>query len=134
MRYEEHEESHVRNRKYGAPDVFPVSIHGTDAHAPPKTTIAQEKRFLKGQLPSQSPDGERYYEHSEILTGADYMKGSRTPGMGGGNKTNFARLGEGGKNDKVGPGTYQPNVSTAAKTSALDGALRPLQRRATSLG
>ena len=47
----------------------------------------------------------RYYSHCHIMTGEDYMKGSTTTSLGKGNKTDFGKLGEGGRNARVGPCT-----------------------------
>jgi len=118
-------------RALSAPDIWPGRIGATDGHVPPKTTIPQDGRFKSNLTPSQSPNEKYYYAHCKILTGEDYMRNSTTTSLGKGTKTDFGRLGEGGRNARVGPGTYEPNVSTAKATSSLDGSLRPIQRRAT---
>jgi hypothetical protein len=117
-------------RKLSDPNAFPGIGHEWGGHVPPRTTLPQGERFpKKGRSVSQSPEGDLYYSHCTILTADDYMKASLTPSLGKGQKTNFSKSGEGGRNARVGPGSYDPLTSASKSTSALDGALRPLHRR-----
>jgi hypothetical protein len=90
--------------------------------APKFGTFGTGERFAYKAV-SHSPDGEMYYVHSKIMMAEDYQNASRTCGMGGGQKTDFANPGKIGRNHRtqVSPVTYNPVSSMAKKTSALDG-------------
>jgi hypothetical protein len=124
-------------RKLSDPNAFPGIGHEW-THPSPPNCLPKGERFRASMPPSQSPDKDLYYSHNmkrkgdpktgPLVTADDYIRPHVTPTLGKGQKTNFARIGEGGRNSRVGPGSYDPLTSAAKSTSAMDG-LRALHRR-----
>lgn len=87
-----------------------------------KSTFGGAPRFSKDKVPNSSPQGDRYYAHSKILDGEEYLKGSRSCTFGACGKTDMANPLKGPRHE-VCPHTYYPEggYSAAGRTSALDG-------------
>merc|ERR1711964_799034 len=100
-------------------------------HVEPTQTFPFADRFpVKAKAVSQSPNNEYYYSHCKILDASEYAKTSRSASLGGGKKTDFSALSEGGNHPKIGPGSYEICASANKASSALDGGgLRPCYRR-----
>merc|ERR1719262_1668675 len=104
-----------------------------------KSTFGTANRFAKDKVPNSSPQGDRYYAHSKIWLGEDYLQGARSCSFGACGKTDMANPLKGPKHD-TSPVTYYPQggYSAAMKTSALDGltsrCTSPVNQFAKNLG
>jgi hypothetical protein len=88
-----------------------------------KCTFGMSDRFNAGVKKSCSPNDAMYYAHSNILTEEDYFANSRSCGMGGDKKTDFANESKISKSHQLQTSavTYSPDVSACKTKSALNG-------------
>jgi hypothetical protein len=104
-----------------------------------KSTFGMAPRFSKDKVPNSSPQGERYYAHSKIRGGEDYLSGARSCSFGACGKMDMSNPLKGPRND-VSPVTYHPErgYSCHYKTSPLDGltqrCISPVHQFAKNLG
>lgn len=95
-----------------------------------KSTFGGAPRFSKDKVPNSSPQGDRYYAHSQIWGGEAYLNGARSCSFGACGKTDMANPLRGPRND-VSPVTYYPE-SGYAFTGGLQPSLPGLTTRNTS--
>lgn len=98
----------------------PAALGDTETiEKPLRASFTKQKRFNEA-FPSQSPNGNQYYNHIRIWNANDYQKMSRYSTLGRGQRVDFAKLSSGARS-KAGPGSYDPITSACKATSALDG-------------